>query len=79
MARNSPHCSAQLLVVHSIIFPPFSPELGNLFTADKAEDALVVVLPTDETRAVLGLFQQVTDELPQFSVALFCKKLKKNC
>jgi hypothetical protein len=75
--ENSPHCSAQLLVVHVVVFPLVTPQFGDLFTADKAEDAVVVVLPTDETRAVLGFLEQVTDKLPQLAMTLFCRKMKK--
>jgi glycerol-3-phosphate dehydrogenase len=69
--ENSPHCSAKLLVVHGRVFPPVTPQSGDLFTADKAEDTIVVVIPTDETRAVLRLLEQITDELPQLAISFF--------
>lgn len=58
------HCSAEFLVVHSLVAFELSPQFGYFVALHEPETAFLVVFPADVRRTVLRVQKQVPDELP---------------
>ena len=61
----SPHGPAQLLVGHAAVLLLLAPHLSHGLRLDELEDAVAPVLPLHEPLVLLGVDQDVPDELPQ--------------
>lgn len=64
-----PHGAAQLLVSHAAVLLLLAPHLRHGLGLEELEDPLPAVLPLQQTVVLLGVDEDVPDELPQVSAA----------
>lgn len=62
---NSPKCSAQFFICHSVIFLPLSPHLCQGFWFDDSKNALSPVLPFQNATVFFRRKEEVSYEFPQ--------------
>lgn len=61
---DSPHGTTELLVGHAVVLLLLAPHLSHGLGLEELEDPLAPVLPLHESLVLLGVDENVPDELP---------------
>lgn len=73
-SRSSPHGPAEFLIGHAGVLLLLAPHLGDGLGLEEFEHPLPTVLPLHQALVLLGVDEDVSDELPQVGATWCCKE-----